>query len=122
VPEKGDYSFRARLNSFRYAFSGLFSFFRNEPNAAIHLVAAVLAVSLGFILNIDPVRWVILTILIVFVFVTEIINSAIEKLADIINPAISPEIKKIKDYAAAAVLISALAAIIGGLLIFLPEL
>lgn len=120
--KKRDYSFSARLNSFRFAFSGVYSFFRNEPNAAIHLVAAIFAVSLGFILDIDSVKWVILTILIGFVFVTEIINSAIEKISDIIHPAISPDIKKIKDYAAAAVLISALTALIGGLLIFLPEI
>jgi diacylglycerol kinase len=60
--------------------------------------------------------------LIGLVFITELVNSTIEKISDIINPEINQRIKIIKDYAAASVLISAILSVIIGGLIFIPKL
>jgi diacylglycerol kinase len=95
---------------------------KNEHNSRIHLFAAIVVIILGIVLGLNIIEWSFVIILIGLVFITELVNSAIEKLADIINPEVNPKIKTIKDYGAASVLISAIISIIIGGLIFMPKL
>ncbi len=122
MKDKGaKFSIRKRLASFKYAFSGLGSLIKHEHNARLHLVAALLAIAMGFILAISPVEWMILVLIIAMVFITEILNSAIESLSDYVSPEYSEIIKRVKDYCAATVLIAAITSVIVGLMIFLPK-
>jgi diacylglycerol kinase (ATP) len=116
------FSIKSRVNSFRYAFEGIASMIRNEHNSRIHLFTAVLVIILGLIVHLSIIEWVAVTIVIGLVFITELINSALELLADLVDPETNPKIKRMKDYAAASVLISALIAIVAGGLIFVPRL
>lgn len=116
------FSIKKRAKSFGYAFSGLKILISEEHNARIHLVVSILVVTLGFYLNISSLEWVALILCIGFVFVLEIINSSIENIADFIEPERNQDIKKIKDLAAAAVLLGSLTAVIIGLVIFVPKL
>jgi diacylglycerol kinase (ATP) len=116
------FSLKSRLKSLRFAFAGLWSLLKNEHNARIHLVAAILALTLGIILKINPFEWSLLIIVIGLVFLTELLNTAIENLADDVEPEWNEKIRNTKDYAAAAVLISAIISIIAGGLIFIPRL
>lgn len=112
-----------RLKSFKYAFQSIVTLFRETPNANIHLVLAILAVLLGFILSISPVEWIAICIVIGLVFALEAVNTALENLSDFAcNKEIHPVIKKAKDLGAAAVLLAAIAAFIVGLIVFLPKL
>ena len=77
---------------------------------------------MGIVLQISLVEWSVLVGIISLVLVVEILNSAIEDLADHFSPEINPVIKKVKDYGAAAVLIASLAAVTIGILIFLPKI
>lgn len=114
------FSFKSRRKSFGHAFQGLFSLLKSEQNAWIHLFASILAVITGIILKISSSDWVFLTIVIGLVFLTELINTAVEELCDIVDPEWNEKIKKAKDLSAAAVLIAAIVAVIAGCLIFLP--
>ena len=116
------FSLGSRLRSFRYAFSGLRALLFHEHNSRIHFTAAILAVAMGFILHISLVEWSILVGIIALVVVVEILNSAIERLADHVSPQYSPVIKMVKDYCAAAVLIASIAAVVIGMIMFLPKL
>jgi diacylglycerol kinase len=116
------FSLKKRIQSFGFAFNGLKTLFREEPNARIHLVAAMVAIILGFLLKLSAGEWIAVIFAIGFVITTEIINSAIENIADFISPDKNDRIKKIKDLAAAAVLISAITALIIGVIIFLPKI
>jgi diacylglycerol kinase len=118
----GKFSFKSRLASFKFAFRGLHSLIREEHNSRIHLLAAALAIVIGFILSISLTEWALLIIAIGIVFLTELLNTSLEELADVIDPELNERIMKAKDYAAAAVLISALIAIVTGGLIFIPKL
>ncbi|MFC4210364.1 diacylglycerol kinase [Pedobacter lithocola] len=120
--EKDKFTIAARIKSFKYAFNGLWKFFKFEHNARIHLVAAAIAILLSFYLEISATEWVAILSVICAVFVAEIFNSSIEKLADVVSPEINPQIKTVKDMAAAAVLITACLAILIGGIIFLPKL
>lgn len=116
------FSIRKRLASFKFAFSGLVSLLKHEHNSRLHLLAALLVISMGFVFGISRAEWMILVIIIAIVFITEILNSAIESLADFVSPEYSLIIKRVKDYCAAAVLIAAITSVVVGLLIFLPKI
>jgi diacylglycerol kinase len=113
---------KLRLMSFRYAFAGIRNLLVYEHNARIHLLVAILAIILGIVLHIALWQWAILAIAVFGVFIAEIFNSAIEKLADVVSPGYHEEIKKVKDYCAAAVLMASILAVIAGIIIFLPEI
>jgi diacylglycerol kinase (ATP) len=116
------FSFADRIKSFKYAFNGLKILFREEHNARIHLFITLLAIVLGFVLKISALEWVAVMLVIGLVFITEIVNTSIENIADFISPEKHAKIKVIKDLAAAAVIISAIISVIIGLIIFLPKL
>ena len=116
------FSLKSRLGSFRFAFRGLWSLLKNEHNSRIHIIAAIFAIITGIILKIDTFEWALLTILIGIVFLAELLNSSLEALADFVKPEHNEQIRKVKDFSAAAVLVSALISIIAGGLIFIPRI
>ncbi len=116
------FSVRKRIKSFSYAFAGLKVLFREEHNARIHAVAAVLAVAMGFLFRISPMEWIAVAIVIGMVFAAEIINSSIERTADFVKAERDDRKRDIKDLGAAAVLVCAIAAAVVGIIIFLPKI
>ena len=107
-----------RIRSFKYAFNGLFILIKDEPNARIHLLAALGVLVLGIYFKLSSVDWLFICVAISLVFAFELINAALENLCDKLSEAPHPLIKKAKDLAAGAVLISALSSIIIGVLVF----
>lgn len=122
MKSKNRFSFSSRMNSFRYAFNGLKVLFREEHNAQIHFVIAAVVVIVGWVLDISAVEWIALVFAIGLVIAFEIVNTAIENLADFVSPEKHHAIKKIKDLSAAAVLITAFSAVVVGMIIFVPKL
>ena len=116
------FSIIKRLKSFAFALNGLKILILEEHNARIHLVAAILVVIAGILLKISNVEWFAIIFSIGLVFALETINSAIENLADFISPDKNDQIKKVKDLSAGAVLIGAIAALVNGLIIFIPKI
>ncbi|RIJ50138.1 diacylglycerol kinase family protein [Maribellus luteus] len=116
------FSIHKGLESFSFAFNGLLILFRKEHNARIHFVAALVVIVAGIIFRITAFEWLALVFVIGLVLALEAINSAIENLADFVSPHKHDQIKKVKDLAAAGVLIAAATALIAGLLIFLPKI
>jgi len=115
------FSLKSRLESFRFALNGLLLLLKNEHNSRIHILAAIIAIGMGIIMKLDHYEWSLLIIVIGAVFLTELLNSSIESLADLIDPEWNELIMRAKDYSAAAVLISAIVAIVVGGLIFIPK-
>ena len=113
---------RARLRSFRYAFAGLRLLLREEHNARIHATITVLVVVAGIVLRVSPVEWGVLVICIGMVLAAEAFNSAIERMANYLTTERDDRIRDIKDLAAGAVLLCAIAAAIVGLIVFVPHI
>jgi len=114
---------KKRIQSFGYAFQGLGTLFRETPNAQIQLIAAIVAVTMGFVLHISTEEWLAVIIVIGLVLALEALNSSLETLADYAcNKEIHPLIRKVKDLAAAGVLLAALAALVVGIVLFLPKI
>ncbi|RYF87229.1 MAG: diacylglycerol kinase family protein [Chitinophagaceae bacterium] len=120
--QRKKFSWKARAKSFVYAFQGLKALFRTEHNARIHAWLTVFVVVLSFLLHITMTEWILLILATTLVWTMEIINTALEKAMDFISLEKLPQIGLVKDLAAAAVLLSAVAAFLTGTLIFLPKL
>ena len=116
------FSIRKRLKSFTYAFNGLKVLLSEEHNSRIHLFATVCVVVAGVLLKISLLEWVAVAFAVGLVFSGEIFNSAVEDLSDVVCPERDERIKKVKDLAAAAVLVNAITAAVIGFLVFLPKI
>ena len=110
------------FKSFDYAVKGLVKTFREEQNLQIQTLASLAVLSLGVYFKITRPEWLVLILVICLVLVAEISNSAVERITDVLKPRINSYVKEIKDIMAAAVLLSSLAAIIVGVMIFWPRL
>lgn len=95
--------------------------FRSQPNAKIHLVAAVGAVFAGWYFEISATEWCLVVYAIAVVLAAEAFNTAIEELTDLTSPDFHPLAGKAKDSAAGAVLLTAIGAAIVGAIIFFPK-
>ncbi len=115
------FSITERFKSFVYAFNGIKLFFKEEHNARIHLFAAIIAIGLGVFFKISSLEWIALFFAIGFVLTAEILNTSIENMADFVSSERHHSIKKIKDLAAGAVLISSIIAFAIGLIVFIPK-
>ncbi len=116
------FSIKARLKSFVYAFDGLKTLVKEEHNSWIHLVAAIGVILASVFFELSTSEWFAVILSIAFVFSMELINSAIENMADMISNEKNETIRKIKDLAAAAVLVAAFAAFMVGIIIFIPKI
>lgn len=116
------FSILKRIKSFGFAFNGLKISIEEEHNSRVHLLATICVIIAGFAFKISTFEWISIVIAIGFVFTLELINSAIENISDFVSPEKHESIKKIKDLAAAGVLLSALTALIVAFIIFIPKI
>lgn len=112
---------KKRLIGFSFAFNGIRQVIKSERNFQIHLIITFFVIVLGLLLRISLIEWAITFLVIGLVFISEVINSAIERAIDYIKPDIHPAAKIIKDMSAGAVLIAAGISVIIGLIVFLPK-
>jgi len=112
----------SRMRSFRYAFAGWWYVIRTQRNAWIHTVLSLAVLVLSAWLHLSLVEWAVIILTIAMVWTAEFLNTALEAVVDLASPE-SHELAKIgKDVGAAAVLISAVASVLVGLLILGPPL
>lgn len=110
--------FTREAASFACAFRGIAGLLKSEVHARIHLAATVAVIMLGWWLEISPGEWLAVILSIGLVWVAEALNTAIEYVADLAHPDEHPEVKKLKDLAAASVLFASMTAGAVGLIVF----
>ena len=108
------------IKSFKYAFEGIHYAFKNDQNLLAHILVAFLVINVSIALKVTPFEMGILGLTIMMVIVAEMVNSAIEKMVDLITKEHRQEAKIAKDVSAGMVLLTAFAAAVIGTLIFLP--
>ena len=119
---KKKYGIKRLAKSFVYAFNGIISAFRTEQNLVIHTIALIINIFLMLFLKLNAIECCIIIIVITIVFSLEMVNTALEYTVDMAMPQIHPMAKISKDVASGAVLVSAIGAIIVGLIIYLPKI
>lgn len=108
--------------SFKHALDGVIYTFKTQPNFKVHLFFAILATLAGFYFRISRAEWSVIIFIIGLVLVAEMINTSIEAVVDLHTEQYHDLAKVAKDVSAGMVLITALMAVITGILIFLPYL
>ena len=93
-----------------------------DKGVVMQFLLAIATIILGFFLHLDSTEWLMVIVCIGLVLTSEIVNTSIEKLCDVVNPEYDKRIKDIKDMAAGAVLMAALAAFIVATIIVLRRL
>ncbi|WP_317932353.1 diacylglycerol kinase family protein [Halioxenophilus sp. WMMB6] len=116
------FSFGSRLKSVGYAAAGIVELVLSQHNAWIHLIATLMVVLAGLFFGVKQLEWCLLVFAIMAVWLAEGLNTALEFLCDAVTHDFHPLIKKSKDVAAGSVLLTAMGAVIVGLIIFLPYL
>jgi undecaprenol kinase len=116
-----DNSMQNFIKSFRYAFEGIIHAVKTERNFKFHLIAAVIVITTGLLSDLTYTEWFIILVLIGGVLSLELLNSAIERVVNLVTMERMPLAKQAKDLAAGAVLIFAIMSAIIGLLIFIPK-
>lgn len=114
------FNFRKLFRSFQHAIDGVIFLLANEQNARIHAIITILVGTLAYIFQVTRLEATILFMAVILVFAIEIINTAIEKIFDLLHPENHEIIRSVKDAMAGAVLISSIIATFVALLIFLP--
>jgi diacylglycerol kinase len=119
---KRPFEFTGRIRSFRFAGRGMWLTLRSQPNAWIHAAATVTVAIAGYMLGISRTEWCLIVLACAAVWTAEALNTAFEFLADATTKEFHPVIGQAKDVAAGAVLVTALAALVVGVLVFGPYL
>ncbi|MDQ2763400.1 MAG: diacylglycerol kinase [Pseudomonadota bacterium] len=103
---------RSLIERTGFALAGWYAAFRRERSFRAHVLMVALAVAVLLVLRPEPLWWAIIAIICALVAAIELVNSAIEALADLLHPDVHPEIKAVKDMVAGAVLAVSVGAIV----------
>ncbi|MEK7588993.1 MAG: diacylglycerol kinase family protein [Patescibacteria group bacterium] len=122
IKDKKRFSIVSRIKSSTHAWRGIKLLVKTTHNAWLHIFFGLLAIYLGFILEISSFEWLAIIFAIGIVVVAEAFNTAIEIDIDLTSPEYHPYARDTKDVAAGAVLLAVFLAIIVGMIIFLPKL
>ena len=112
---------RGHRDSFRYAFDGLKTALKQEPNFQVHVVIAILVLITAALLKFNTYEWLLTFFTIAYVIILELINTSLESIVDIVSPDKHPKAKVAKDVAASAVLVATILSIIVLFAMFIPK-
>src|SRR5437016_3539293 len=114
------FEFTGRVRSFKYAIRGIVLTLKSQHNAWIHAIATIAVLIAGFALHISRIDWCLIVLACAAVWTAEALNTAFEFLADVTTKEFHPVVAQAKDVAAGAVLITAIASVVIGVLVFGP--
>jgi diacylglycerol kinase (ATP) len=110
------------VKSFKNAFNGFRVLLRHEYNLYIQIALGIAATILGFYFDISSVEWMVQSTAIGLVIFSELVNTAVEKIMDLLHPQHDQRVKDIKDMAAASVLFTVAIAVTVGCIIYIPRI
>lgn len=119
---KKDFSFKGLLKILKYSFEGLAYFYKHERSAIIHILSALVLIVGGIIINMNAMEWLIVVLLLLSTLSTELLNTSIEAVCDLVSPEYNPLVKIAKDTGSAATFVLSLALFIATALIYIPKI
>jgi undecaprenol kinase len=108
--------------SFGFAIAGILTGLKQERNIRIHSSVSIIVIVLGIIYSLDALEWLFILIAIGGMLSLELLNSAIERVVDLVTEDYHPLAKQAKDMAAGAVLLYAILSVVIGFIVFLPKI
>ena len=113
---------KKKTDSFKFAFSGIKELWVHESNTRIHLIFTILVMIMALLLKVNNVELCVLVFITGAVWSAEAMNSAVERVVDLVTLDKKPLAKAAKDLAAGSVLLLAITSVVIGLVIFLPKI
>lgn len=113
---------RSFFEAITFAVAGVREAYARDANVRRQMAIAAWVIFLGVLFRISALEFAVLFLTTGLVLGLEMINAALEQIEDIVWPEYREAVKRSKDIAAGAVLVASVAALIVGLLIFLPPL
>jgi undecaprenol kinase len=113
---------KERWRRFLYAWTGILTAVKEETHMKIHLFFAFIAILFAIVFHISKTEWLVLLLTIGMVIGLEMVNTAVERVVDLVTKEFHPLAKAAKDIAAGAVLVFAIISVMIGIIIFLPYL
>ena len=111
-----------QIKSFGYAIEGIIYNYKKRTHFKIHIIFAIILIVLGLIYKLSSYEWLVIILISSAVISAEAINTAIEEACDVLHPEHHPGARLAKHCAAGGVLILSIAAILVGILIFIPKI
>ena len=118
-PERRHPSFK---RSFLFALQGFRTAFATERNIKVMLCGGALAIVLGLIVRLDALSWALVFVCCGMVISTELINTAIETVVDLVSPEFHPLAGRAKDVAAAASYVVSFTSVLVGACVYIRAL
>jgi diacylglycerol kinase (ATP) len=109
------------LSSFSNAINGIIVAVKKERNMKLHIIVAVIVIILSLLFKLSKAEYLFVFLAIVLVIISELINTAIEVLTDIVVVVYHPKAKIIKDVAAGATLVAAFFALVVAYFVFFDK-
>jgi diacylglycerol kinase (ATP) len=109
---------RTFVQSLNDAAEGFLHAMRHERNMRVHFMIGFVVLLCAIALGVTRLEWIILSSIISFVMVAEMMNTAIEKTVDLVHKDFDPLARRVKHIAAGMVLVAAVNAFIIGSFIF----
>ena len=110
---------KKQINSFKFAFEGIFSAIKTESHLRFHFVAAFYVFLFAALGEFSSSEWTALIITVCLVIFAELVNTAIEEVCDLYSKEFNIHIKRIKDISAGAVLVLSMGAVASAVFFFL---
>lgn len=108
--------------SVKHALDGIIYTFKTQPNFKIHTIFAVLALAASTYFQISAAEWAVVIFVIGLVLVAEMINTSIESVVDLATEQFHEKAKVAKDVSAGMVLVTAIMAVLVGIMVFVPHI
>lgn len=113
---------RQHTISVKHALDGVIYTFRTQPNFQVHSIFAILAITAGVYFQVSTAELAVILFIICLVLVAEMINTSIESVVDLATDQFHEKAKIAKDVSAGMVLVTAIVAVLVGLIIFIPQI
>lgn len=110
------------LRSFKFSFDGLKYAYLHEQSLALHVIIMIIIITCGFVFKITPIQWVITLVMGALILVSELFNTSIEAVVDLVTEEFHPLAKIAKDTASAATFVASIIAAGMWLTVFLPKI
>ncbi len=110
------------LRSFKFSFDGLKYAYLHEQSLALHVIIMFIIIACGFVFKITPIQWVITLVMGALILVSELFNTSIEAVVDLVTEEFHPLAKIAKDTASAATFVASIIAAGMWLTVFLPKI
>ena len=111
---------RTFVDSVKNCLDGINYVLANEKNFVREIILGICAILMSYFLQITRIEWIIVLLLINFVLIMELLNTALEKVVDLYTTKYNEIAKVVKDVASASVFLMSLFSAVIGFLIFMP--